>query len=118
MIVPHDEVYNYYVKKFGEQTVQLKSNDNEQHHFDPYPHAAFAAMVARLDKYVGELMQSLTKQSLAENTIVIFTSDNGPHKENGGDPDFFDSNGPLKGIKRDMYEGGIRVPFMQAGREK
>lgn len=47
-----------------------------------------------------------------ENTLIIFTSDNGPHKEGGVDPDFFDSNGPLTGIKRNLYEGGIRVPMI------
>ncbi|MFB0947848.1 MAG: sulfatase-like hydrolase/transferase, partial [Spirosomataceae bacterium] len=46
------------------------------------------------------------------NTYVFFTSDNGPHQEGGADPVFFDSNGPLTGIKRDLYEGGIRVPMI------
>ena len=49
---------------------------------------------------------------LDDNTVVFFTSDNGPHREGGANPDFFDSNGPLRGIKRDLYEGGIRVPMM------
>lgn len=112
VIVPRDEVYNYYVKKFNEQPVEVKSNDNEQHHFDPYPHAAFAAMVARLDKYVGEIVQAVKDKGIAANTLIIFTSDNGPHRENGGDPVFFNSNGNFTGIKRDLYEGGIRVPFI------
>lgn len=112
VIAPHDEVYDYYVKKFKEQPVEVKSTDREAHHFDPYPHAAFAAMVARLDKYVGEVMNAVKKQGLEKNTLIIFTSDNGPHKENGGDPEFFNGSGGLKGIKRDLYEGGIRVPFI------
>lgn len=112
VIVPHDEVYDYYVKKFNEQPVEVKSTDRESHHFDPYPHAAFAAMVARLDKFVGEIMNAVKENGMEENTLIIFTSDNGPHKENGGDPTFFNSNGGLKGIKRDLYEGGIRVPFI------
>ena len=112
VVSPHDAVYNYYVKKFNEQPVALKSNDNEKHHFDPFPHAAFAAMVARLDKYVGDVMTAVKEKGLEENTMIIFTSDNGPHKENGGDPEFFNSNGGLRGIKRDLYEGGIRVPFI------
>jgi arylsulfatase A len=49
---------------------------------------------------------------LAENTLIIFCSDNGPHKENGGDPEFFENHGIYRGIKRDLYEGGIRVPFI------
>ncbi|HEY8687664.1 MAG TPA: sulfatase-like hydrolase/transferase, partial [Chitinophagaceae bacterium] len=89
-----------------------KSNDGEKHHFDPYPHAAFAAMVARLDKYVGEILKAIKENGLEENTLIIFTSDNGPHKENGGDPVFFNSNAGFKGIKRDLYEGGIREPFI------
>lgn len=69
-----------------------------------------AAMITRLDRDMGALLDSLEDAGIAENTLVIFTSDNGPHKEGGVDPDFFDSNGPLRGIKRDLYEGGIRVP--------
>ena len=111
VIVPHDEVYDYYVKKFNEQPTQQKSNDGK-HHFDPYPHAAFAAMVSRLDKFVGEIMNTVKEKGMEKNTLIIFSSDNGPHKENGGDPDFFNSSGGFKGIKRDLYEGGIREPFI------
>jgi arylsulfatase A-like enzyme len=71
-----------------------------------------AAMITRLDRDVGRVLDQLRELGLAENTLVIFTSDNGPHKEGGADPDFFDSNGSLRGIKRDMYEGGIRVPHI------
>ena len=78
----------------------------------PESHAAFAAMVTLLDKQVGELMDKLKELGLDKNTLVIFTSDNGPHLEGGADPDYFDSNGPLKGYKRDVYEGGIRVPMI------
>ncbi|WP_200977786.1 arylsulfatase [Echinicola sp. 20G] len=76
------------------------------------PHLVFAAMVTALDRQVGEVMEKLQKLGLEENTIVIFTSDNGPHQEGGGDPAYFNSNGPLRGIKRDLYEGGIRVPLI------
>lgn len=75
-------------------------------------HAAFAAMVTLLDKQVGEILETLQKFGLEKNTIIIFTSDNGPHVEGGADPDYFDSNGPLKGYKRDLYEGGIREPML------
>lgn len=77
-----------------------------------YPHAAFAAMVKRLDWYVGDIVQHLKDLGVYENTIIIFSSDNGPHREGGADPDFFDSNGPWRGYKRDVYEGGIRVPMI------
>lgn len=78
----------------------------------PEPHAAFAAMVTLLDQQVGELMTKLKELDLDKNTIVIFSSDNGPHLEGGADPDYFDSNGLLRGYKRDLYEGGIRVPMI------
>jgi arylsulfatase A-like enzyme len=78
----------------------------------PETHAAFAAMVTLLDKKVGEIFDKLKELGLEKNTIIIFSSDNGPHKEGGGDPDYFDSNGPLRGYKRDLYEGGIREPMI------
>ncbi len=71
-----------------------------------------AAMITRLDKYVGTIIGELEKSGMDKNTLVIFSSDNGGHKEGGVDPKFFHSNGPLRGIKRDLYEGGIRVPFI------
>lgn len=77
-----------------------------------HTHAAFAAMVSLLDRQVGELCACLDSLGLTDNTIVIFTSDNGPHREGGADPQFFDSNGPFRGFKKDLYEGGIRVPFV------
>jgi len=71
-----------------------------------------AAMITRLDTDVGRLMEQLEKLKILTNTMVIFTSDNGPHKEGGVDPKFLSSSGPLRGIKRDLYEGGIRVPLL------
>jgi len=71
---------------------------------------ATAAMIGRLDRDVGRLMAMLKRLGIDRNTVVFFTSDNGPHREGGNDPDFFDSNGKLRGIKRALYEGGIRVP--------
>jgi len=76
------------------------------------PVAAFPAMVEHLDNGVGQIMQLLRELGIDENTIVVFTSDNGPHQEGGQDPDFFNSNGPLRGHKRDLYEGGIRAPML------
>jgi arylsulfatase A-like enzyme len=78
----------------------------------PEGHAAFAAMVTLLDQQVGEVLAKLKELGLEKNTIVLFSSDNGPHLEGGADPDYFDSNGPLKGYKRDLYEGGIREPMI------
>jgi arylsulfatase A len=78
----------------------------------PESHAAFAAMVDYLDMQVGEIVAKLKELGVYENTLIIFTSDNGPHQEGGADPDYFDSNGSFKGYKRDLYEGGIRVPMI------
>jgi arylsulfatase A-like enzyme len=76
------------------------------------PHAAFAAMVETMDENVGKLMAKLENLGIADNTLIMFTSDNGPHREGGHDPDYFKSNGGLRGYKRDLYEGGIRVPMI------
>ena len=78
----------------------------------PTPHAAFAAMIQRMDRDIGRLADLIDKRNVGGNTLIMFTSDNGPHREGGGDPDFFKSSGPLRGIKRDLYEGGIRVPMI------
>ena len=72
----------------------------------------YAAMVTRLDGYVGRIVERLDQLNLTDNTIIIFTSDNGPHHEGGYDPGFLHSAGPLRGIKRDLYEGGIRIPMI------
>lgn len=76
------------------------------------PNAAFAAMMWQLDQDVGKLLQLLKDLNLDNNTYVFFTSDNGPHQEGGREVEFFNSNGSLKGYKRDLYEGGIRVPMI------
>lgn len=106
--LPHDSIYLQYADSFEEIPYDGKNG------YSPVdkPRASFAAMVSKLDYYVGEVLQELKTLGIDDNTIVIFTSDNGPHSEGGADPDFFDSYGPLKGLKRDVYEGGIRVPFI------
>lgn len=78
----------------------------------PKPRAAYAAMVTLLDTNVGQIIELLKRKGVYENTIIIFTSDNGVHKEGGHDPEYFNSNAGLRGIKRDFYEGGIRTPFI------
>jgi arylsulfatase A len=76
------------------------------------PRATRAAMVSYLDKHIGQLVDKLKDLNIDENTLVIFTSDNGPSFEGGADLEFFDANGPLRGYKRDLYEGGIRMPMI------
>lgn len=76
------------------------------------PIAGFAAMMENFDNQIGELLEMLIELQVDNDTIVIFSSDNGAHHEGGHDPEFWDSNGPLRGIKRDVYEGGIRTPFL------
>lgn len=122
-IIPHAELYakeQYMVQFRGnfEPEKVFKGTDSGPgfregaYGSQPESHAAFAAMIKQLDDYVGEIIASLSELGLEKNTIVIFSSDNGPHLEGGADPDYFNSNGKFKGYKRDLYEGGIRVPFI------
>ncbi len=105
--LPHDSIYHIYEDMFEETPyTQGGYHDSEK------PRASFAAMVSQLDKYVGEVLQELKDLGIDDNTIVMFTSDNGPHREGGADPKFFNSSGPLRGVKRDLYEGGVRVPMI------
>jgi arylsulfatase A-like enzyme len=76
----------------------------------PDPQKGHAAMITRMDADVGRLFALLKSLKIDDNTIVFFTSDNGPHKEGGADPEFFHSSGPLQGYKRSLHDGGIRVP--------
>jgi arylsulfatase A-like enzyme len=78
----------------------------------PEPQKGMAAMVTRMDHGIGQVLERLQALGMDERTVVFFTSDNGPHREGGNDPEFFQSSGGLRGIKRDLYEGGIRVPLL------
>jgi arylsulfatase A-like enzyme len=116
LIVPEDDIIEGFRGKYPETPYQ-GIDDGPYFRKGGYcsqetPHAAFAAMVVRLDRYVGEIVQHLKDLGVYGNTVIIFSSDNGPHKEGGADPDFFDSNGPWRGYKRDVYEGGVRVPMI------
>lgn len=78
----------------------------------PAAQKGHAAMISRMDKGIGRIRKKLKELNIDNNTLIFFTSDNGPHAEGGNDPHFNDSNGPLKGIKRSLHEGGIRVPMI------
>jgi arylsulfatase A-like enzyme len=78
----------------------------------PNPDKGHAAMITRLDADVGRLLDTLDRLGIADNTLILFTSDNGPHREGGLDRRLFQPAGPLRGSKRDLYDGGIRVPLI------
>lgn len=71
-----------------------------------------AAMITRMDSDVGRILDLLDELEIADNTVVMFTSDNGPHDEGGHDTERFNPSGPLRGMKRNLYEGGVRVPMI------
>ncbi len=109
MVVPHAN---------NERTRTLKDGANVPD-YAPYadrdwpdPDKGQAAMITRLDGYVGRMLAELQRLGLAENTLVIFTSDNGPHNESNHDLSRFQPSGPFTGIKRSLTDGGIRVPFI------
>ncbi|MCK4814507.1 sulfatase-like hydrolase/transferase, partial [bacterium] len=76
------------------------------------PRAGYAAMITRMDREIGRIMALLKKLGIEENTLIIFSSDNGPTFNGGTDSEFFKSAGPLRGLKTTLYEGGIRVPMV------
>jgi len=119
LIVPEDSVFHHFKGGFPEQPYLGSPGADYgpdmvigMYCSQENPHATFASMVTRLDGYVGEIIQTLEDLGISEHTLVLFSSDNGPHREGGADPVFFESSGGLRGIKRDLYEGGIRVPFV------
>lgn len=122
LIAPEEVMVKYRGKYLPEKEYE-GYDEGEKYREGPYEsqiesHAAFVAMIDVLDRQVGEIMDKVRKLGLEDNTIIMFSSDNGPHMEGGADPDFFDSNGPLKGYKRDLYEGGIRVPMITSWKGK
>jgi arylsulfatase A len=95
-----------------EETEPYGTPGGQHYRHEPRPHATFAGMVSRLDRDVGKMLDLLDELGIAKDTLVIFSSDNGPTSAGGADPKFFDGNGPLRGIKFELYEGGIRCPFI------
>lgn len=117
--IPHasltvpDETLAMYLDENGESIFDEDTSFSfGAYTYQPKPLAAYAAMVTHLDRHVGELIDLLHEKEIAEKTLVIFTSDNGSYSEGGYHYSMHDSNGPLRGGKRDLYEGGIRVPMI------
>jgi arylsulfatase A-like enzyme len=128
-LIPHAEMFapeeymEKYRGKFEPENSYQGVDSGENYRLGPYgsqpeSRAATAAMINVLDDQVGEIVAKLNELDIYENTIIMFTSDNGPHKEGGANPDYFNSSGPLKGYKRDLYEGGIRVPMIAVWKGK
>lgn len=122
-IIPHAELAapEAYMKKFSGKFKEPKPFQGldegpelrqGRYQSQAQPRAAFAAMITLLDDQVGEIVALTEKLGIADNTLIIFTSDNGAHQEGGADPQFFDSNGPYRGHKRDLFDGGVHVPMM------
>ena len=108
---PNDSILKHYKKQFFTDKT-WGGSEGSRYNPAEHTHAQFAGMITRLDAFVGEIFAKLKEKGLDENTIVIFSSDNGPHEEGGADPSFFGRDGKLRGLKRQCYEGGIRIPFI------
>lgn len=106
---------DYYVKKFGDEKPYLGDKGYFPHR---YPHAGYAAMISFLDEQVGKLIEQLKELGIYENTLIVFTSDNGPTYNGGTDSPWFGSAGPFRSEqgfgKGNVYEGGMRVPMIAA----
>ena len=111
LVQPEDSILNEYKAKFNPDK-EFKGSEGSRYNAITHTHAQFAGMITRLDYYVGEVLKRLKEKGLDENTLVIFSSDNGPHEEGGADPTFFGRDGKLRGLKRQCHEGGIRIPFI------
>jgi uncharacterized sulfatase len=108
-IVPHA---NNERTRFAKNGNEVPADEWYEKETWPQPEKDKAAMITRLDRDVGTLLAKLKDLGLEEKTIVFFTSDNGPHKEGGNDPAFFQSSGPFRGFKRSLADGGIRMPMI------
>ena len=106
LTIPEEEKTVYY-----QQNWPLRKMKPKHYYHDENGHVTYAAMVSKMDQDVGKLVELIDQLGLDENTLIIFTSDNGHHYDNVKN-EFFNSNGVFKGKKRDLYEGGIRMPFV------
>lgn len=111
LLVPENSMKDY-DGKFVEDKPFINEKGKNGYATQMKPHAAYAAMISRMDKDIGNIFKKLKDLGIDDNTIVFFTSDNGPSDAGGIDAEFFNSTGPLRGAKHDLYEGGIRVPMI------
>ncbi len=112
--IPHAElsIAEDYLSEYKEKYHEKPYPGNGHYCEQEYAHGAFASMINKLDSDIGAIRKLLEDLGIGRNTLIIFSSDNGPHVEGGADPGFFNSGGGLRGVKRDVYEGGIRVPMI------
>jgi len=121
IISPNDSIFKLYDGKFKETPYTVDNKYTSDYGPDivlyeyasvEKPLATYASMITRIDAFVGQIIDKVNELGIAENTIIMFASDNGPSPEGGNNPDFFNSNSHFRGYKRDLYEGGIRAPFI------
>jgi len=121
IISPNDSIFKFYDGKFKETPYTVDNSYTSDYGPDIVTHeyasvekplATYASMITRIDAYVGQIIDKVNELGISENTIIMFASDNGPSPEGGTNPDFFNSNSDFRGYKRDLYEGGIRAPFI------
>lgn len=115
--IPHvdldvpDDSKQEYMGKLGPEKPYGKPG-GKGYRSEKYPHATFAGMITRMDRDIGSIIKLLDELGLTDDTLVMFSSDNGATSAGGADPEFFNSNGPYRGIKRSLYEGGIIAPMI------
>ena len=121
IISPKDSIFELYNGKFNETPYTIDNEYTSDYGPDivlheyasvEKPKATYASMISRIDAYVGQIIEKVNELGLSENTIIMFASDNGATTLGGANPDFFKSNADFRGYKRDLYEGGIRAPFL------
>ncbi|MBD3675919.1 MAG: arylsulfatase [Planctomycetaceae bacterium] len=108
--VPEESKREYLGKLEPETPYGTPGGQHYRH--EKHPHATFAGMITHMDRDIGRILDLLVKLGIDDETLVMFASDNGATSAGGADPKFFDSNGPYRGIKRDLYEGGIITPMI------
>ncbi|TRX59172.1 arylsulfatase [Fulvivirga sp. M361] len=106
LTIPEEQKAEYHKKDWPLRRMKMGHYRNDEN-----GHVTYASMITRMDKDIGRILSKLIELGIDENTLVVFTSDNG-HEYDQLDNEFFNSNGVYRGRKRDLYEGGIRVPFV------